>query len=366
MAVLTVPDGRERLLLHLVPRLGPRTTAALLARFGSPAAILRASPQQLREVPHIGETLAEKLHRAMNAADVEVELALVDKYDVHLLFNGTPEYPASLVQIADPPDVLYCRGSLQARDANAVAIVGSRHCTAYGRRVTERLAEALVHKGITVVSGLARGLDGAAHRAALRAGGRTLAVLAGGLSRIYPPEHADLAAEVQASGALLSEAAMGMEPIAMMFPGRNRIISGLSRGVVVVEAAEKSGALITASHAADQGRTVFAVPGPIDSAASGGTNQLIRKGAILVRGIDDILEELDGVRSPAKKATDAPPPALAGDEQRIWEYLADQPRPIDLIARHLEKAVHELTGTLMMLEMKKIIRRLPGNMYERM
>lgn len=366
MFVSIAADGRERLLLHLVPGLGPRLTAALLARFGSPAAVREASPSQLAEVPHIGDKLANDLHRAMREANVDAELAMLEKHAVRLLFKGTPEYPGALAQIADPPDLLYYSGSWEARDANAVAVVGSRHCTAYGRRVTERLAEALVHKGITVISGLARGIDGTAHRAALRAGGRTLAVLAGGLSRIYPPEHADLAKDVSAAGALISEAAMGMDPMAFMFPARNRLISGLSRAVVVVEAAERSGALITATHAAEQGRPVFAVPGPIDSAASGGANELIRKGAILVRGVDDILEELDGVRSMPKKNTDTAPPALTEAEQRIWDFLAEQPKAVDLIARHLDKAVHELTGVLMTLEMRKIIRRLPGNMYERM
>src|SRR5207237_9179565 len=184
---------------------------------------------------------------------------------------------------------------LTAADADAVARVGARHGTEYGRRVAGRLAAGLVRAGITVVSGLARGIDGVAHRSALEAGGRTLAVLAGGLSRVYPPEHADLAREVEASGALLSEAAMRQDPMAGMFPARNRLISGLSRGVVIVEAAERSGALITAEHAAEQGKPVFAVPGPLDSPASAGVHQLVRKGAILIRGVEDILEELDGV-----------------------------------------------------------------------
>jgi DNA processing protein len=356
---------RDRLLLHLVPGLGPRLTARLLARFGSPAAVLRASPEQLAEVPHIGAKLAGDLHRAMQMVDVEPELALMARHGVHLLLHGTANYPAPLSQIDDPPDLLYCRGTVEPGDANAVALVGSRQCTAYGRRAAEKLAAGLVRRGMTVISGLARGIDGAAHRAALKAGGRTVAVLAGGLSRIYPPEHAELADEVCAAGALISESAMGLDPMAGMFPARNRLISGLARGVVVVEAAERSGALITAQHAAEQGRPVFAVPGPIDSAASGGTNHLIRTGAILVRGVEDILEELDGVRSPKARTADSAAPALTEMERRIWEFLAEQPRPVDLIARHVERAIPELTGTLMMLEMKKIIRRLPGNLYER-
>ena len=216
-----------------------------------------------------------------------------------------------------------------------------------------------------VPSGLARGIDAAAHRGALKAGGRTLAVLAGGLSRIYPPEHQDLALEVQAAGALISEASMAMEPLAALFPNRNRLISGLSLGVVVVEAAEKSGALITAGRAGDQGRTVFAVPGPVDSAASGGTNDLIRKGAILIRSADDVREELEGVQAGAMPVPAEPPPALDGVELRVWQLLAEKPRHIDELTRELGLAIPEVARTLMVLEMKKLVRRLPGNVYER-
>jgi DNA processing protein len=259
------------------------------------------------------------------------------------------------------------RGALAEGDRNAVAIVGSRQCSPYGRRMAERLAGDLARAGVTVISGLARGIDGCAHRGALQAGGRTLAVLAGGLARIYPPEHKGLAEEVQAAGALLSEAAMDMEPMAGMFPARNRIISGLARGVIIVEANEKSGALITASHGGEQGRNVMAVPGPADSPASAGTNALIRKGAILVRGVEDVLEELDGVAavSAAPLLPVAPPPGLEDGQRRIWEFLAGQPRHLDEMAQQLGMSVPELSTALMVLEMKRVVRRLPGNRYER-
>jgi DNA processing protein len=287
-------EVRALLALHLVPGLGPRLTAALLERFGSAEAVLRAGVEELRQVPYLGEAVAQAIHQAAGQADVGAELERMARHDAHLRILGTPDYPASLATISTPPHLLYVRGTIEAADANAVALVGSRHCTAYGRRVAERLAADLVRAGMTVVSGLARGVDGCAHRGALQAGGRTLAVLACGLARVYPPEHKELAGQVAASGALLSEAAMAMEPMAGMFPARNRIISGMSRAVVVVEAAEKSGALITASHAADQGRPVFAVPGPIDSPASGGTHALIRQGAVLCRGVEDVLEGAGG------------------------------------------------------------------------
>jgi DNA processing protein len=190
-------------------------------------------------------------------------------------------------------------------------------------------------------------------------------VLAGGLSRIYPPEHTELADRVAAAGALISEAAMKMEPMAGMFPARNRLISGLSRGVVVVEAPEKSGALITASHAAEQGRTVFAVPGPIDGPGSGGCNTLIRKGAILVRSAEDILEELDGIRVPVSRPEAPPPTDLDENQRRVWDFLSGQPRHLDEMVQQLGLPVSQLTGILLTLEMRKLVRRLPGNRYER-
>jgi DNA processing protein len=366
MSETVSPEMRAQLTLQLVPGIGPRLTAALLAQFGSAEAVLRARPDELRSVPHIGPKLADQVATALERVDVEAELERLRQHDARLLVLGTPNYPAALATIADPPQLLYLRGSVTGADANAVAVVGSRSCTSYGRRVAERLAAGLARAGWTVVSGLARGIDGAAHRGALRAGGRTLAVLAGGLARVYPPEHADLAREVVAAGGLLSESSMAQEPLAPLFPARNRLISGLCRGVVIVEAAEQSGALITASHAADQGRAVFAVPGPVDSPASGGTHALIRKGAILVRSADDILEELSGtapLTEPAAPAASCPP-GLDDLQQRIWEMLTE-PRHLDDLAEHLGVGVASLSGTLMLLEMKKVVRRLPGNRYER-
>lgn len=359
-------EVRALLTLHLVPGLGPRLTAALLERFGSASAVLNAPAHRLREVPYLGAKLADDLSQAFHQVNVDAELERMARHSVGLLALGGPEYPVSLTTIPDPPHLLYVRGNLAAPDAKAIAVVGSRSCTAYGRRIAGQMAAGLARAGYSVISGLARGIDGAAHRGALDAAGRTLAVLAGGLSRIYPPEHADLAREVEGSGALLSEATMDQEPLPGMFPQRNRLISGLSRAVVIVEAAERSGALITATHAAEQGRPVFAVPGPVDSSASGGTNELIRKGAILVRGAEDVLEELDGI-SGAKlppKAT-SPPPGIDATQEAVWAFLAEQPRHLDEVVQHLGLAVPQASGALFALEMKKAVRRLPGNRYER-
>jgi DNA processing protein len=375
------PELCDLLALSLVPGLGPRLTAALLRHFGSAGAVRRAAAQQLRQVPQIGAKLSEDFAAALAAVDVDAEIALLERHDTTVVALGDPAYPAALAQAPAPPPLLYVSGTLTVADARAIAVVGSRGCTTYGRRVTERLAAGLARAGYTIVSGLARGIDGVAHVAALQAGGRTIAVLAGGLSRVYPPEHADLAADVKTAGALLSEAPMATEPLAALFPPRNRIISGLSMGVIVVEASERSGTLITARHAAEQGREVFAVPGPVDSATSAGCLRLIRDGATLIRGVDDVLEALSGstttsvgqaVRDtkdsqaqPDLQAPPAPPPELDGVGRRVWDFLADAARHVDTMSQELGVAVPELSRTLMLLEMKKLIRRLPGNQYER-
>ncbi|HEV3237144.1 MAG TPA: DNA-processing protein DprA [Gemmataceae bacterium] len=360
-------ETRDWLALHLVPGLGPKLTTALLKRFGSVAAILQARPNELSEVPHIGDKLAHQLHEAMQRIDLSGELDLLAKHNTSVRVLGSPEYPQSLASIGDPPQLLYVCGSLLPQDAKAVALVGSRSCTGYGKRAAERLAKGLVQAGYTIISGLARGIDGVAHRAALEAGGRTIGVLAGGLSRIYPPEHTDLAKAISQSGALLSESGMRMEPMAGMFPARNRIISALSKAVVIVEAADRSGALITASHAGEQGRPIMAVPGPIDALASGGANDLIRKGAILVRGVEDILEEIEGVSRKERPSNQsvAPPAGMDELQTRIWEALGDGPCPLDTLVHKLGTPVAQLTATLFALEMKKVVRRLTGNRYER-
>jgi DNA processing protein len=368
------PALRDLLALHLVPGLGPRRTAALLEHFGSAAAVRRADAATLACVPGLGPKLSRDIAERLPIVNVDAELALLEQHRARLLVLGTPDYPAGLASIPDPPHLLYLRGTLTEADGHGVALVGSRNCTEYGRRAAARLAAGLARAGVTVISGLARGIDGIAHRAALEAGGRTVAVLAGGLARIYPPEHVDLADAVEKAGGLVCESTMNQEPMAPLFPARNRIISGLSRVIVIIEAAERSGALITAEHAAEQGRTVLAVPGPVDGTASNGTNNLIRQGAGLCRGIDDILEEYHGVSamsqinkgavsSPA--APVGPPAGLDETQRRIWEELAAGARNSDELIQQLGLTVPQLLGALMALEMKKAVRRLPGNRYER-
>jgi DNA processing protein len=378
---------RDHLALALVPGLGPKLTRAVLDHFGSAAAVLKATVGQLESVPLIGFKLAQKFHASFATVKVGEEWDRLQRFSVAVALWGGAGYPQRLMTIDDAPPLLYSRGSLIPADDNAVALVGSRQCTPYGRRMAERLASGLARAGYTVVSGLARGIDGAAHKAALDAGGRTVAVLAGGLSAIYPPEHTDLAEAVAANGALLTETPMTVAPQPGMFPARNRIISALSRGIVVVEANVRSGALITATHAAEQGREVFVVPGNADSAASAGCLELIRKGARLIRSVDDILEDLQGVSPPdvpvpvrkpqpvslfdaepnippPHESASEPPPGLDELQRKVWDILAE-PRQADELARELERPMGELATILMKLEMKKVIRRMPGNVYSR-
>jgi DNA processing protein len=391
--VSATPDAvRDHLALALVPGLGPKLTAALLAAFGSAAAARTATAAQLRGIPHIGEKTAESLASALRELDLEAELRLLDQFGVRPVPLGFPGYPPPLASVSNPPPLLYFKGEWAEADATAVAIVGSRSCTGYGKRLAEQIARGLARAGVTVVSGLARGIDGAAHRGALDAGGRTIAVLAGGLSEIYPPEHADLAAEVTGRGALVTETPMTVAPQPGMFPARNRIISGLSRAVVVVEANARSGALITARHALEQGREVFAVPGPVDSPASAGCLELIRNGARLVRSAEDILDDLKGIATPEygrdvrgqktevsqqelpgfsltsdlrpPTSGEAPPSDLTSVQQQLWDLHATR-RHGDELAREAGLAVGDLSRALMQLELKRLVRRLPGNFYER-
>jgi len=377
-----IPDTvRDHLALALVPGLGPKLTAALLARFGSATAARRATAAELRAVPHIGERLSATLAEALRTVEIEPELRLMEKHDVRAVPLGFPGYPQRLSGVNAPPSLLYMRGDWSPADENAIGIVGSRSCTSYGLRVATQLARELARAGFTIVSGLARGIDAAAHRGTMEGGGRTVAALAGGLSRIYPPEHAPLADEITAGrGCLITETPMRMDPQAAMFPARNRIISGLARAVIVVEANARSGALITARHAADQGRDVYAVPGPIDSPASAGCHDLIRNGARLVRSADDVIEDLrgltvpkgigDGEQEPRESAQTVtsepppPPPQLDPSHQRVYDALAER-RHADELARTLDLPVGDLARLLMQLEMKRVVRRLPGNFYER-
>ncbi len=355
----------DTLRLSLISGVGPRTRMALLERFGSPAAVLAAPSSQLRAVKGIGPKLLEKILQANSEIDAQAVIDICRQHGIEILMESDATYPRALREIYDPPGVLFVRGSIKPQDALAIGIVGTRHATQYGLRQAERLASSLARAGLTIISGLARGIDAAAHRGALAAGGRTIAVLASGVTNIYPPEHAGLAEEIVQQGALISEAPPQAEPLAGTFPQRNRLISGMSLGVIIVEAGDRSGALITARHAMEQGRDVFAVPGNVDNRTSRGTHRLIRDGAKLVESADDVLEELGPLveAAPGLSGQEIHHPAellLNEVEQQVLSNIDSEATSIDRIVTQSGLPVPQVLATLSVLEMRRLIRRLSG------
>ncbi len=343
--------------------IGPARLRALLDAFGSVESAWHADEAALREIGLDRRSLTNLLD-ARSALDLAAELAKVEQMGADVLTWDDPRYPARLMAINDPPPVLYVRGEICPQDDWAVAIVGTRHASAYGREAAHVLAGDLARAGVTIVSGLARGIDGQAHRAALDAGGRTLAVLGSGVDVIYPWDHAKLAQDLIAHGALISEYPLGTQPEANNFPPRNRIISGLSRGVIVVEAGEQSGALITTDFAADQGRDVFAVPGSIFQRGCLGTNKLIRDGATPVLSAADVLEALNltsvsqQVEAQMLFPTDA-------TEAALLEQLADDTVHVDEVSRATGLPIASVTSTLALMELKGLVRHCGGMSYMR-
>jgi DNA processing protein len=358
------------LLLSLVPGVGPRTRKSLLERFGTAQGVFEAAPSELREVDGVGPKLCQKIALASREFDVAAELEVCRQNNIALLVDSQPDYPQLLRQIPDPPGILFVQGTIQPCDSLAVAIVGTRHATHYGKQQAERLAGGLARAGLTIVSGLARGIDVAAHRGALEAGGRTLAVLGSGLLEIYPSEHTSLAVEVAKHGAVVSELPPRRGPFAGAFPQRNRIITGLSLGVIVVEASDRSGALISARHAMEQNREVFAVPGRIDSRNSRGCHRLLRDGAKLVESIDDVLVELGHLPLPAAdragETVHHPAELALNDvERQVLAAIQPDPTPIDSVVVASGLAVANVLATLSALEIRRLIRRVSGNLVLR-
>lgn len=364
------PELAARLTLSMVSGIGPNLGRALIETFGSARAALGAKASSLRQVPRIGSALAEKVVRAAKDIDALSEIEKCLALGVRVLYLGGPDYPTMLAEVPDPPMVLYVRGTFEPSDALGIGIVGARKCSAYGLRVAERLGSSLARTGFTVVSGLARGIDAAAHRAALRSGGRTVAVLANGLSTVYPPEHAKFADEIAECGAVVSEQPLYQEPYAELFPQRNRIITGLSLGVLIVEATPNSGTLTTAQHAVEQNREVFAVPGPIDNLSSRGCHRLIRDGATLVESVEDILEALGPLPRPVQAVADEPPvrhPAeltLPAAERAILAEL-DRPKSVDELAARTGLSAAEVLSAISLMEIRRLIKRLPGLQFVR-
>ncbi len=355
------------IILNQVEGIGPVRVRALADALGAPEAILSASAEALSSVRGIGPKVAAKIveQRGQRKADAEEQAAA--RLGARLVTPEDAEYPAPLKNLYDPPLCLYVRGTLEKHDDQALAIVGTRRTTHYGAAQADRLAYQVAKAGFTVVSGLARGIDTIAHQAALKAGGRTFAVLGGAMDRIYPPENRELAEAIAAQGALISEFPLGREPDRTTFPYRNRVVSGLSKGVLVVEAGLDSGAMNTAEQALEQGRSVMAVPGRVDMEGARGPHRLIQNGARLVEDLSDILKEFEFLFPPAEQARlvrqqDARQRlTLAPAEQALVRVLWTEPElDFDVIIRRTGLTSAQLMTLSMQLEMKRIIRRLPG------
>jgi DNA processing protein len=360
----------------MTPEIGPVLFARIVERFGSAGKALGAAAAQLERIDGISRTGAEKIARARDAAFVQEEADLAARHGVRIICRDDEEYPPGLKHIPDPPICLYVKGHIERQDAVALGIVGSRRCTIYGREQARRFGQQIAGRGLTVISGLARGIDGQAHQGALEAGGRTIAVLGNGLSAIYPPEHADLAQQILRAGAIISELPMTASPDAKNFLPRNRIIAGMSLGVLVIEAARRSGSLTTARIATEYNREVFALPGRIDSEFSWGTNALIRdQHAKLVTGMDDIIEELGDVgeiikdivpeTEPENPVLAAATAALNDEERAILEALDEQGQSLEAVADSTDRPPSRVASLLVNLQLKGLVRQLPGNQFVR-
>ena len=363
-------ENREALVaLNMVDHVGPVRLRQLLQVFGEPTAILQASKRQLLNVQGVGEDTATAISNWETTIDLAAELKRVSEFGCHVVIQDDQEYPELLKQIYDPPIVLYVKGTLLAKDKNAVAMVGSRQTTHYGLEVARKLGYQLGYLGVTVVSGGARGIDTAAHQGALNANGRTVAVLGTGINIVFPPENAELFERIATNGAVVTQFPFNRPADKQSFPIRNRIVAGMSLGTVVVEANLTSGALITANFATDYGRQVFAVPGRIDSPRSKGCHDLIKKGAKLCEGAEDILSEFEYLFPPTNRSSDPAAVAaltLSENEQIVYDALNDaEELAIDEIIRASSLPASVVSVVLLSLEMKKLIRQLPGKLFVR-
>jgi DNA processing protein len=394
--------------LSIIPGVGYQTIRRLLTAFESAQRALDATLEELTQVEGLTANISQQLVSGKSRVSVDQELELIEAHNCHLLAINDSTYPMLLKEIADPPPLLYVRGELGQPDAPSITIVGTRSPTNYGKTISRQLSQQLAESGITVISGFARGIDTCAHQGALQANGRTIAVLGNGLSQIYPAENRELADEIMKSGALISEFPMAVPPFPKNFPRRNRVVSGMSSGTVVVEASIRSGSLITARHAAEQGREVFAVPGQIFSNQSKGSHQLINQGAKLINAIDDIweafpnrrltpsltsppiqlpLDQNDSARgrvnsnlfaevsardtsigstgtssaNPSVQATQQ----LSTDERAILEAIGVPCSHIDQIARTTALPMNKVSSALVMLELKGIVQQMPGKQFAR-
>lgn len=365
------------IVLNLLNGIGHTKYKALMSSFGSISLALSSSVETLSKVNGIGEVLADRIHNWEASTELKKELDMVQRGGAKIYTIADDEYPAQLKEISDPPLCLYVRGKLAADFNNTIAVVGSRKMTSYGKEVCDSIVSSLAYAGWTVVSGLAMGIDGAAHQAVVNAKGVTVGVLGGGLVRFHPQEHIELARRmIDLGGGVITEFPMEFSPTRRTFPMRNRIISGLSRGVLVVEAGTQSGALITIDFALEQNRQVFAIPGRINNSSSQGCNKLIKNGAKLVESVDDIFEEfefLPGFLPSCKNSAasqdsllqrDTSASFLSDEEKKILQLLELEEKAVDSLAVQSAIPIGKLLALLQQMEMKKIIKQLPGKLYK--
>ncbi len=372
-------DIEKWLRLIRADSVGPTTFAKLIKHFGSADRALGASVSELAKINGVGYKTAERIATSRGKFDVSAELELTEKLGIWIINVDDKRYPPALKQIYDPPPVLYIKGSLTREDNLAISIVGSRRCSLYGQEQSSRFAHFLSSAGFTICSGMARGIDTAAHQGALSADGRTIAVQGCGLANVFPPENKKLFELIVESGACISELPLGYEPLSENFPSRNRIIAGLSLGTIIVEAGLRSGALITARAALENNREVMAVPGKIDSPLSKGTHQLLKQGAKLIESVEDVMEGLgyigeqleDHVSTAAEKAGDRVETPLfdikalklSGPEKTIFECLNKEPSHIEEIIEDTDLAAGSVNAGLVSLRLKGLIKQLPGSLF---
>jgi DNA processing protein len=367
----TSMNSREALVaLNMIPHVGPVRYRQLLDSFGDPMSILTASKDKLLRVNSVSEVTAESIATWESGIDLSGELKRIKEFGCQIVVQEDENYPELLRQIYDPPLLLYVKGTLAPKDKNSVAIVGSRMTTSYGTSTARKLGYQLSFMGVTVISGGARGIDTAAHQGALSAKGRTIAVLGTGINQVFPPENAALFEKIISNGALITQFPFNRPADKQSFPIRNRIVAGMSLGTVVVEANLTSGALITANFAVEYGRQVFAVPGQIDSPRSKGCHDLIKKGAKLCEGAEDIVTEFEYLfpttnKPPGVESGALPGLTLSDNEKLVYEALSLEELSIDDIIAKTGLPASAVSVALLMLEMKKLVKQMPGKLFSR-
>lgn len=360
-------DLKYWLALNFLPDIGPVLARKLISVFGNPENIFHMSVNELKKVGNIGENRARSIVNFKQWDMVQREIDGAMKNNAKLITINDKSYPAGLRHLHDAPLILYIKGEIKDNDKYAIAIVGSRTPTNYGLQITERMSRKIATYGLTVVSGMARGIDAASHWGALKASSRTIAVLGSGIDVPYPPENRRLMSTIASSGAVISEFPLGTQPNRENFPKRNRIISALSFGVVVIEATVDSGSLITVGYALEQGKEIFAVPGNITSRTSKGTNDLIKKGAKLVESAEEVIDELrpqiKGILREDKLFSEKPLPAMTDEEKTLYSCLGNEPKHIDTIVRETNMSTNKVLSILLNLELKEVVRQTDGKKF---